>query len=658
MKQDYKKWIRFRINLSIVILFLLMILLVFRAFNIQILKHAYLSKRLAKQYTVFQTYSSQRGAILDRNGSILAFSTDLDSVYVNPKQIKDPIKTARKLWTILRITSRKERLSLLSKLKANSYFKYIKHAISPTESRKILEAKLKGVYLQRESKRCYPENELACHVIGFANRENKGLEGLEYLYDKVLRGAKLKIAKKIVPFGNNILYNPPPSPKVREGNVLQLTIDKNLQYILETALKHGVKKWRAKRGLGIIMVPDTGEILAMALYPNYDLNNFSKTKPAVIRNRIVTDIYEPGSTFKVFLAAAALEERLVQPTTPIYCENGKMKVNKYTIHDVGHYKTLPFKDVIKYSSNIGMAKVAQRLGKKKAWRYLYKFGFGRKTGIDLPGESPGKLRPPLEWKDTDLVTISYGQGVAVTAIQLVRAFCAIVNGGKLIKPHVVSQILTPQGKVIKKIVPEVEGRIVSSRTTQILKVILKRVIEKGGTGYLASLSHYKAAGKTGTGKKIDPKTGKYIKKYISSFIGFAPVEEPRVVVYVAIDEPQKEYYGGVVAAPIFKEVTEKTLLYLGVSPIPDKEWLPPWKRKNMIQKVKLKYYLNGTSHSLVKGEKMPNLMGLTMREAFRILSEIGIDAQIKGNGTVIYQEPAPYTPLKAVKTCFLKLQEP
>jgi cell division protein FtsI (penicillin-binding protein 3) len=413
-----------------------------------------------------------------------------------------------------------------------------------------------------EVKRIYPNGSLASHVVGFVGIDNQPLEGIELKYDEQLRGRDesvqiLKDARgRTLSDGRDFLQG---------GNSLVLTLDAGLQYILETELDNAYKQWDALSASAIMMNPYTGEILAMANRPTYDLNRPSSYKTSDRRNRAITDSYEPGSTFKVITAAAVLEEGLVTPSTSFDCSKGYVKVGKKAIWDTHNMGVLTFREVIRSSSNVGTVMASMGLQNKEFREYMKRFGFGSKTGIDLNGESRGKVRPISKWSGTALASASIGYGVAVTPLQILRAYSAVANGGVLPTPHIVSEIVSPRGDTIFRFQPSEQNRAISTRTAQTLKDILISVTQEGGTATQAVVDGNRVAGKTGTARLLDEETGEYsTEKYSSSFVGFAPADKPEIALVVLIYEPKGKYYGGQVAAPVFKDIVDKSLSYMKV----------------------------------------------------------------------------------------------
>lgn len=538
-------------------------LITLRLFTIMILQHHHLTKKAERQHQKTIIIEPQRGTIYDRKGKELAISIDLESLYGVPSEMEDPDFVAAKLSTVLGMSPQ----SIEKRLEGHRSFIWLDRKIDPERVKKIkaLSLNTREIGFITESKRFYPKRVLASHLLGFVGMDNHGLEGIELNYERYLSGEKGwlilerdALGRDIFPSNHN--YRPP-SP----GNNLLLTIDEVIQYITEKELDKGIERWKAKSAIAIVMDPRTGEILAMGVRPDFNPNNIGNYRASEWRNRAITDLYEPGSTFKVISAAAALEEGLVKPGDLFDCSRGMIEVGGRLIHDVHKNGILTFSEVIQKSSNVGAIQIGMKLGKERFYKYIKGFGFGEKTGIDLPGEGSGKVREPRKWSGTSIGAISIGQEVSVTPLQVLRAFSAIANKGYLMRPYIVSEIRDNEGRVIKSFKPQVVRKVISEETSKRLTEILKTVVEEGGTATKAAIEGNMVAGKTGTSQKIDPKTGTYShERYVSSFVGFLPADDPKLSIIVVVDEPQGSIYGGSVAAPIFKEIAEQALTYLKI----------------------------------------------------------------------------------------------
>ncbi|MCX7822812.1 MAG: penicillin-binding protein 2 [Syntrophobacterales bacterium] len=531
-----------------------------RAFQFQIIERESWRSRYEAQIYADLTTPLFRRPILDRKGLPLAMSVEESSLFVNPKLISNPEAVSKTLAPIIGLSP----AEISHRIGKSGRFVLIKRFISDQQAEKIRQLNINGLYLVREAKRFYPKRWLAGQLIGFVGIDGTGLEGIEKYYDTCLRATPEK--KRFIRDGlvrTLWLSDDPPSGEDQRG-ALVLTLDSYIQYVTEKELASAAEKYRAESAQAIVMDARSFEILAMANWPPFDPNFYNFSSPEIWKNRAIVDTFEPGSSFKAILAAALLEEGLVKPTDRIFCENGSFKVPGHIIRDVHPHGWIDFSQVIQFSSNIGSAKLAMNLGAKLYASYIAKFGFGRQTGIDLPGEASGLVRPWEKWRPLDLATAAFGQGIGVTLIQLTRAFGAITNDGIMGVPKVLKEAAILESKCPEE-PKESMQRIVSVSTAKTLKRILKKVTEEGGTGVSAQVPGYEVGGKTGTAQKLDPQTGTYSRRdYASIFVGFAPLEDSRIVIAVVVHNPRGATYGGVVAGPVFREIAMKVLPYLGV----------------------------------------------------------------------------------------------
>lgn len=538
-----------------------------KALLLQVYQGTWLSQKASDQVADSLKAVGKRGAILDRRGREMAVSIDATSIAVRPAQVKDVESVARDLASVFKRPLPEVR----KKLTSGKPFVWVKRQATPKEVEAVRRLRVPGLEFVAEASRFYPNRTLAAQVIGFTGMDGRGLEGVEFFYDSHLRGTDTSVKVLRDALGNGF-QSEPPADTDGSGQNLILTLDQAVQFITETALNEAVESTRARSGMAVVMEPKTGAILALALAPTFNPNAYDDFKKPVWRNRAITDPFEPGSTLKIFVAAAALEFTSLSPKTTFNCENGAYRIGKYTVHDVHRYGVLSLQDIIKFSSNIGAAKIGEKVGPEKLHQTLRLFGFGQKTGIDGPSETTGLLMLPKKWANIDTAAISFGHGISVSAVQLITAVSAIANDGVLMKPRIVQAATDKQGQVLQQFPPEEVRRTISRETAQTLKDILQSVMLPGGTGTHASLEGYTAAGKTGTARKVDD-SGQYANdRHVASFIGFAPVENPQIAVLVVIDEPRGQIYGGAVAAPVFKKIAQSTLNYLNVPPrnVPEK----------------------------------------------------------------------------------------
>jgi cell division protein FtsI (penicillin-binding protein 3) len=529
-----------------------------RLVDLMVLNHDRFSEKARIQQLKQEDIQVRRGLIFDRRGRELGVNLEVESLFCDPAAMASPQTAA---YDISRVLEKKPE-ALLAKFSSKGRFVWVERKINHETAEKIKKMDIKGFGFVPDAKRFYPKGKLAAHVIGAVGIDNQALEGVELKYNNFLRtrGGKVLVTRDAK--GRTLSTGVDIESK---GNNVFLTIDEGLQYIAEKEIDNAMAQWRASAATVIMMNPFTGEILAFANRPAYDPNSASYAKDFEKRNRAITDCYEPGSTFKIIVGSAAIEEGIVRLDTKFDCSKGAISVGGSVIHDAHKHGVLTFKEVIQKSSNVGSTMIGMQLGKERVYKYAKLFGFGEKTGIDLPGEVSGWIRPPGRWSAGSVGAISIGQEVAVTPLQILRAYSAIANGGVLVTPHVVSEIRSPDDVPVYSFNSRGNKRAVSKKTAVIFKEILKTVAEQGGTGKSASVDGNSVAGKTGTAQIIDPRTKRYSKeKYVGSFVGFVPADNPMIAMIVVIYEPKGQIYGGVIAAPVFKEIAKQSLSYLNV----------------------------------------------------------------------------------------------
>lgn len=656
MRDDREKWARVRIVMIGTLFGLLFLTVVGRAFYLQILQHEELVKRAEKQHQRIVPLTPARGAIMDRNGTPLAVSVEMDSCYGEPRHIQDVPGTAEVLAPLLG-TPKQE---LIKKLSTGKSFVWLERRLMPEVAVRVKNMKLKGIGFVKENKRFYPNVEIAAHVLGFTGQDPNGLEGVELKYDSTILGNTGYLVTERDNLGRDIAVKSTVIKNSNPGKNVVLTLDKNIQYIAEKELAKAVTDSGAKNGMAVVMETDTGRILAMANFPTFNPNAYSHYTHAQLRNRIVADSFEPGSTFKVFLIAAALEEKVVRPTDAFNCENGKYKIADCTIHDTHSYGRLSVSEVLKYSSNIGAAKIGFKLGDERLFRYLKNFGFGDRTGIDLPGESPGNLRDKRRWYGVDLANISFGQGVTASAIQLASAISAVANGGNLMKPYVVERILDDTGQEVQKFDPQLVRRVISPETSKQMTSIMETVTASGGTGTNAAVEGFRVAGKTGTAQKVDSVTHRYGAKRTASFVGFIPADKPKLTILVVVDEPKTSQYGGVVAAPAFRGIAQNALAYLKVVPTAVAAKQP----KVMETKEVARAGTAPVEDAMAEGDAleepgegdtvMPDFRGMSMRKVLQVMEKRNINIRLLGSGRAQEQSPPPGHRIRGVNEVWIK----
>lgn len=531
---------------------------------LQVIRHDFLADKAARQQQEVVEIPARRGTIYDRNGRELAVSIDTDSLYAVPVGVGDPGDAARKLAPILGMDVK----AVKAKLDGGKRFVWLARKVSPDVPDRVKAVGDFGGALGwlADSRRYYPKKELASHVLGFTGMDNKGLEGLEAEYEQSIGGVAGKAITERDGTGREVLSVDEARNSPKPGADIVLTLDENIQYVAEKALDGIMEKYSPISATAIVMDPRTGEILALANRPCYNPNNIKAAGPSKWRDRAVTDLYEPGSTFKIITASAALEEKVVRPGDIIDCGDGEIELGGRTIHSANNEGgRLTFAQVIQKSNNVGTIKVAMRLGADRLYKYAKAFGIGDKTGVDLPGEVSGRLKEVKYWSGTSIGCIPIGQEVDVTALQMLTALNCVANGGWYVQPYIVSEIRSDDGTAVSQPVREKPRRVISGATAKTLTGILCNVVEDGGTAVQANVKGWQVAGKTGTAQKYDPAAGRYSHtKFMSSFVGFVPAENPRLSCIVVVNEPKGQHYGGSVAGPAFRNIVEQSLTYMKV----------------------------------------------------------------------------------------------
>jgi cell division protein FtsI (penicillin-binding protein 3) len=657
--KDLEKGVRVRIRLIGFLFLLAFVLVGVRAMDLQVLQGQEWIDRAEKQHQKIVPLTPQRGTIYDRNGAELAVSLDVDSVFAEPRKIKDRAAASKALAKALELPAK----AVQAKLKGNQNFAWLKRQVSPQQSEAAIDLNIEGIHRIKEHRRFYPNSGVAAHLLGFTGLDPKGLEGLELKYDQTLLGSGGFLVTERDALGRGIGSGVPEVQGASSGHNLYLTLDKNLQYIVERELAAGVEQANGRAGTVVMLEPSTGKVLAMASFPTYNPNSFAQHKPAQWRNRTICDAFEPGSTFKIFLMAAALNEAVINTTQKIDCENGKFRVGGKTIHDHKPYQRLTPLEIIKYSSNIGSAKIAKILERKSFFDYIRKFGFGELTGIDLPGEQVGMVHRPDRWFEVDLAAISFGQGLTVTPLQLAAATAAIANGGVLMEPYVVEKVVDQQGQIRESRQPKVIRRVIARDVAKVVSDMMESATADGGTSVNARVPGFRVAGKTGTAQKVDPVTGGYsADKRLASFVGFVPAEAPRLVILVTIDEPKTQVYGGLVAAPVFSRIAAQSLQYLKAAPtqpILPQEELPtldqlfaelPERQPTLAQ---VAWTGGGKS-----GPEMPDFRGLSYRQVLKVMNDKNLNLSFRGSGQVVEQSPPPGVGISYGAPAWVRLAPP
>lgn len=620
-----------------------------RAVHLMLKDNVQLEEMAMSQYRAAVQNETYRSRILDARGYELAISVPSYSLYADPQMVKDPQKTASALSSALKIPFASLKEKLLSKKK----FVWIRRHIDADRMEKIFPLLTDGVAAMKESKRFYPQGPLAGSVLGAVGIDSQALAGIELAYDPYL-----KIQPKASLYFRDArgkLYRPTESKDEppATGDVW-LTLDKNIQFFAEEALLKAVREHRAVAGTVTVMEANTGAILAMANYPFFNPNRFKNTTWNNWRNRAVTDIYEPGSTFKIVVAAAALESGRVSPGERFECESGAFQIpsTRQVLHDHHPHGRLTLPEILRVSSNIGAFKIGDRVGKKTFHEKILDFGFGQKTGIDFPGESSGLVRGPREWGPVDTGTIAFGQGIGVTPLQLLSAFQALANKGVQMRPYLTQKVMDKEGRIFYEARPEVIHRPVREKTAGLLTGILEGVVREGGTAPAAALAGYVAAGKSGTAQKADPERKIYLeRKYVASFAGYAPARNPRLVILVILDEPQGRYYGGQVAAPVFREVADFALKYLGIPP----------RGKTPVRNAAVPAENHRQWHAMTReGKKIrvPDFQGASKRQVLRAMEGFSVNIRFEGRGIAVRQRPTPGSLVAAGSRVSVEFQPP
>ncbi len=633
-------------------LFIWSLLILARLVYLQIFQGEHYRLQAEQQRIGYMELSPKRGDILDRHLGELAISVEVQSVYAHPKEVVDALDAANRCSKILKV----DKHEIYKKLISDRTFVYLDRKISPRRAKLIRQLKLPGIYFHKENKRVYPGREHAAHALGFVGVDNNGLAGLEYQYDELLRGERKRVNLRLD--ARRRSYGRLDESAPVEGDILVLNIDRSIQFIVEQVLQATVDGNQAKSGSSIVMDPNTGEIQAMASYPFFNPNSYARYDAEARRNRTILDIFEPGSTFKVVAFAAVLDEGLADLSETLDCRVGTLNLGGKVYREAKQsFGFLRVEQILAKSSNVGTIKLGLRLGNGLLFDYIERFGFGQKTGIELPAEQAGLLRPPSQWSKISIGALSIGQEIGVTPLQMLRLVATLANGGYLIKPRLIRQILTPQGDLRQK-TSVWRRRILNRNTSQEMKKALTKVVQEG-TGKRAQLNGYSSAGKTGTAQKFI--NGAYSDtKFISSYMGFAPVQNPALAAIVVINEPRGAHYGGVVAGPAFKEIMERALIHLKTPQ--DK---PNWRTEKLLTSSRISMgeeerplgNLEETVLSLIKkdpektelepviaivhGAELPDFSGLNLRETARHCAQLGLRLKVTGSGLAIGQRPSP-----------------
>jgi cell division protein FtsI (penicillin-binding protein 3) len=647
-----------RTSVAAVALGLWAIVIELRLVDLQVVARADLMARAERQQLRTIAAPAKRGDILDRRGRVLATSVDADTIYAVPSDISDHAAVAARLCDALVDCRDRERRSLVDRLRRQKNFAYVRRQVSPEEARRVADLNLEGIGFLKESRRFYPNRELGAHLLGYVGLDNNGLSGVEFAYEKQIRGKDGKVQIHTDARHRAFSRFERPSDVPTGGATFELTIDEYLQHITERELHAGVVENRAAGGSAIVMNPRTGEILAMANEPTFNPNAYRDFSETHQRNRAVQDLYEPGSTFKIVTASAAIEEDVMPidmliDTSPGMIRVGGDVIDEYARHNYG---VLSFVDVIVKSSNVGAVKVGFRIGVPRLSRYVQRFGFGHPISPDFPGENPGIVWDPAKWTDRALASVSMGYQVGVTPLQMVAAVSSIANGGELVEPRVVRAMYRDNQRYAVR--PKVLRRTVSRETAAVMTTIMEQVVTRG-TAKLAQIPGYTVAGKTGTASKLIG--GRYSASENNvSFVGFFPSRDPVVALIVVIDAPHSgSNSGGMVSAPIFQRIAEATIRYLGVAPTVD----PPPPVLVARDNPNAVFPTAGPDPAAIVSfvqdgppGTIPDLRGMSARDAMRQLVMLGLSGHVTGDGFVVFQEPAAGAAIDEGTVCRLVLE--
>ncbi|NLN62343.1 MAG: penicillin-binding protein [Myxococcales bacterium] len=648
-------WITVRVSFIAIVLLAGGVAVGKGAWHLGVVRQDELTGIAREQYTRQLKLNARRGMILDRYGQELAVEVEVDSIFADPREVVAPDAAARALAPILE----RDAAELSERLTMPKRFVWLKRRVPPEVAQAVKALKLPGIHLQKESKRFYPNRELAAHVIGYSGIDSQGLEGIEKRFDAQLKGNAHASAGLSDAAGNIVFSNETFGDGRAIGDNISLTIDRYLQYLVEQELAATCRLFEARAGHIVVNDPNTGEVLALANWPTFNPNDIRTSSQESRRNRALLDVFEPGSTFKVFTLAAGLNSGRVAPDEKFYCEEGRMEIYDAAIHDDHRDGWLDPTGCLARSSNICFAKMAMKIGSERLYHYLKRFGFGERTHLQMPFEMRGIMMHHSKWREFLTATIAFGQGIGVTGIQMSSALGAIANNGNLMKPYIVKEIVNSQGEVQLRTSPQVLRRVVSRRTARQVTDLMTAVTEEGGTGVGGAIDGYLVAGKTGTAQKSKGALGYRDKhNFVSSFFGFVPAENPKLAISVVIEEPVLNYYGGTVAAPAFARIGTKALRHMGIEPSrPGKPTVAAAKSRDAA-KGKPEAATASRAPIQVKDEaasnaeaaagpvpedhvRIPSLLGLSMGQALKKLSAVELRPMMAGTGVAVEQVPAP-----------------
>jgi len=666
-----RRWVRLRMGMLCGALALGLGLVVSSGFDLMIGDGAAWRELAETQRQRRLHVAPKRGGVYDRNGSALAVSVEVPSVSMDAVELLRGVPSqqvpvvardaANRIAAVLGIDAAQVERRILAKRR----FAWLKRQISAEEADKIRAlseddangaTRIRGLVVEGEGRRYYPRRELAGPLLGFVAPDGEGKDGLEYALNDDLKGSAEQLKGLRDRSGRLLFSDGIEDDRAFAGHNIYLSIDQGIQYVAEHELQAAARTFEAAGGSVVVVNPYTGEILALASWPFFNPNDYTSSQPEQRRDRAMSDVFEPGSTMKMFTVAAGLADSVITPTQKLYCEKGVMQIDNVTIRDTHPAEWLSISQILAVSSNICAAKIGLGMGEAKLYDALRRFGFGQESGLPFPGEAPGTLRPRSRpWVQVETASAAFGQGIGVTNMQMAMAAAALANGGELMEPLLVRKVTTSSGEIVRDVAPHVRRRVVSKEVARAVSEMLVAVTEGEGTGTEAAIDGYRVAGKTATAQKSDPKTGRYsIDKYIGSFVGFVPAEKPVVAIAVTLDEPMLEHAGGVVAAPIFRRVAQMSLKLAGLTPrttdktdvavlarTPDPANIAYEALREAQGKKPPVQEVLPTGAVPAGKVRIPNLTGVPARQAFKQMISLGLTPRLKGSGLIVNQQPPP-----------------
>lgn len=656
MIKIWKSTLKFRIISVFFAIFTFGLLLIIKAFYLQIINGGGLRKLADAQFHTEIYFTPKRGNIYASNGSLLATSVNIPGVAVDPLMIRHKYEDAMKLSNVLHINFK----NVLKILNKNIQFIWIKKRVSGENAKKVENLNISGIRIVEQPVRYYPNGSLLAHVLGFVGINDNGLSGIEYKYNNYLKGSRRALKVLQDGLGQDIFIKGFGLSKETHGDNIYLTINKRIQYVTQHYLDEEGKLADAKGAFAIVMNPNTGAILAMADYPSFNPNYYWRYKARYWRNRAVTDDFEPGSTMKPFIISGALQDAVIKPDTIINGYHSAYSLDGIVVHDVGNgFGHLTINQLIEYSCNVCACQVGMKMGKRSLHNWLTRWGFNSNPHAGLPGENYGIVRPLHDWSKIGPCEEAFGQGAAINGLQEITALSAIANGGYLMRPYIIKKITNSYSKVIVKTRPKVVRRVINGKVDLEIKYMMRLVV-KGGTGEYAKLIDYKVSGKTGTGQIINPRTGKYYKKlYNASFMAFVPYHHPKLAMLITIQEPKKiSYYGGAVAAPVVREIFKRSLDILNLYPgknayTKQVNEQMPFKTTGQIASVRKN---RKNDLNLLRLGIIPNLKGYTITHALNTIRSYDLNIKIKGSGFLYYQSIKAGSKVKNGQILILKFR--